>query len=88
MLGDKDFICTSLNNCKGGDYCKECHHGIFRHEIKIKSKTYRFELKGGFFTFLKKDGEPSKMMLNEKHPFWKEFDKWHDNKFKKAGNDN
>ena len=76
-------ICTSLNNCAGGDYCKECSHALFRHSIKIKNRIYKFEFNQWYgVTFLKKNDEPSSIYLSEKHPFWIEFQKWYDEKFK------
>ena len=77
-------ICTSLNNCACGDYCKQCSHGLFIHKIRIKNKIYRFEFNQRFgVTFINKDGGVSKIQItNENHPFWIEFQKWYDEKFK------
>ena len=76
-------ICTSLNNCTGGDYCKQCSHALFIDKIKIKNRTYKFEFNQRYgVTFLKKNDKPSSIYLSEKHPFWAEFQKWYDKKFK------
>ena len=74
------MICTSLNNCAGGDYCARCSHARFEGEGRDKrGKLWRWEFSPQYGPlFLRTDGEPLvHQPIREDHPAWEPFEAWH-----------
>ena len=72
--------CNSIH-CNGNldrDYCiNGCSHAVWMDTLVVNGKEYHFEFNQvSGPTFLRKDGEPRVRQPSEKHPVWKEFDKW------------
>jgi hypothetical protein len=75
-------MCTSFTDCDGGDYCKDCSHGVYLGEVFVNGKKWKFEFNRWFGPlFLRKDGEPRVRQPDTRNPVWSEFEKWHDAKF-------
>ncbi len=77
--------CTSINaKCVPPvKYCRDCSHALFNGKIKVGKTTYLFEFSPQFGPrFVTKTGEERKKTPGEDHPFWVEFKKWHNEKFK------
>jgi hypothetical protein len=69
--------CTSIC-CRGNDsYCKDCSHALWYGSATVNGKLWHWEFNPRFGpVFLTKDGSVKKRQSSEKHPVWKEFEKW------------
>ena len=72
--------CNSIN-CPGDldkDYCiNGCSHAEWVDILEVNGIKYPFEFTTRFGpVFLTKDGSVKKRQPSEKHPVWKEFEKW------------
>jgi hypothetical protein len=78
------LACNSLScNRYGCDYCKKCSHAIYKSDVRLNNKVYRWEFRPHYgVIFLKKDRTPYKKQPSEKHMVWKLFHEWHNKHFK------
>lgn len=72
--------CNSVN-CSDNldkDYCTNgCSHALWMDTLIVNGKKWLFEYNPRFGpVFLRKDGEHKVHQPGEKHPVWKEFEKW------------
>lgn len=81
---ESEFQCSSINDCSGGDYCKQCGHAFYTDFIGINGFIHRFQFNPRFgVELLNNDGMVSKRVLKETHPFWEKFEQWlSDNNFR------
>ena len=78
--------CSTTMGCKPQPHCVNCSHALYFGEVEIVGEKVAFEFSPMFGPFIVDENgdELDTQPDSDEHPFWPEFQKWHDNKFKEC----
>ena len=85
MKYPKPNVCTSLSGCNNTKHCRECSHAVYKARLKGRKKSHYVQFEPLFGPlFALRPGDRCNWTPNARHPLWKAFYKWHEEKFGKG----